>query len=91
MSCTNKTMNVAMRTWILTIALVVLGAFSVRPATAGSDTIAIHSTKILTMDAKNTVVNNGIVLIQDGKITAVGKAADVKVPEGARHIDAGDR
>lgn len=33
-------------------------------------------------------IDGGTVLIQDGKITAVGAAADVTVPEGAQIIDA---
>lgn len=34
------------------------------------------------------VIPNGIILLEDGIILAVGKAKDVPVPEGAEIIDA---
>lgn len=52
---------------------------------AGAETIAITGGRIITMGSAGTI-DGGSVLIQDGKITAVGK--DVSVPAGARRIDA---
>lgn len=76
------------RIWIITTALVMLSALSMQ---APADVVAIHAAKVLTMDSDNTVVNNAVVLIEDGKIAAVGRAGEVEVPDGARVIDAGDR
>ena len=48
-------------------------------------TAVLHGT-ILT--AVNDTISRGTVLIEDGKITAVGPDAQVSVPDGAREIDA---
>jgi imidazolonepropionase-like amidohydrolase len=54
------------------------------PAQAGDETIAVKGATILTV-TKGTI-ENGVILISNGKITAVG--ADVPIPEGAKVIDA---
>ena len=42
--------------------------------------VAVRGETVYTMSGDP--ITDGIVLIRDGKITAVGKAADVKIPEG---------
>ncbi|HEY1994899.1 MAG TPA: amidohydrolase, partial [Edaphobacter sp.] len=54
--------------------------------TPGPGTIAITGGKLLTIT--HGVIENGVVLIEGGKIAAVGKAASVKVPKGATIVDA---
>jgi imidazolonepropionase-like amidohydrolase len=54
--------------------------------TPGPVTIAITGGKLLTIT--HGVIENGVVLIEGGKITAVGTAASVKVPKGATIVDA---
>jgi imidazolonepropionase-like amidohydrolase len=54
--------------------------------TPGAGTIAITGGKLLTIT--HGVIENGVVLIEAGKITAVGTAAAVKVPKGATIVDA---
>jgi imidazolonepropionase-like amidohydrolase len=49
-------------------------------------TIAITGGKLLTIT--HGVIENGVVLIEGGKIAAVGTAASVKVPKGATIVDA---
>jgi imidazolonepropionase-like amidohydrolase len=49
-------------------------------------TIAIAGGKVLTVS--HGVIENGVVLMEGGKITAVGTAAAVKVPKGAKVVDA---
>jgi imidazolonepropionase-like amidohydrolase len=49
-------------------------------------TIAITGGKLLTIT--HGVIENGVVLIEGGKITAVGSATSVKVPKGATVVDA---
>ncbi len=52
--------------------------------------IALTGGRIITMrDAENTqeVIDNGVVLIQDNRIKAVGPAGDVDIPDGAKTID----
>src|SRR5271156_3831312 len=54
--------------------------------TPPAGTIAITGGKLLTIT--HGVIENGVVLIEAGKITAVGTAASVKVPKGATIVDA---
>jgi imidazolonepropionase-like amidohydrolase len=54
--------------------------------TPGPGTIAITGGKLLTIT--HGVIENGVVLIEGGKIAAVGTAASVKVPRGATIVDA---
>src|SRR5271168_773078 len=49
-------------------------------------TIAITGGKVLTVS--HGVIENGVLLIEGGKIAAVGTAASVKVPKGATIVDA---
>lgn len=68
----------------------VLGA---GPAVAGESAAAgtaYRVGKVLTMDARDTVINNAVVLVKDGLIEAVGKAADVEIPAGYKVVDRPD-
>ncbi len=53
---------------------------------AGAQTVAITGGKVFPVSGAPSP--NGTVLIKDGKIVAVGAAADVKVPSEAQRIDA---
>ena len=68
-----------MRTHMLGAALCLTLA-----ATAGAQTIAITGGKVYTVSG--APIENGTVLIRDGKIVGVG--ANVAIPEGAQRIDA---
>lgn len=52
--------------------------------------LAIRAAKIVTMDDSDTVINNGVLLISDGKIKAVGRATEVDIPDGYEVIDHGE-
>jgi len=58
---------------------------------------AIKAGKILTMAPGEEfvvgkgVINNGIILLRDGKIEALGPASNIQIPEGYTLIDASDR
>jgi hypothetical protein len=54
--------------------------------TPASGTIAITGGRLLTIS--HGVIENGVVLIEGGKIAAVGTAALVKVPKGATIVEA---
>jgi imidazolonepropionase-like amidohydrolase len=54
--------------------------------TPAAGTIAITGGKVLTVS--HGTIENGVVLIEGGKISAVGTAASVKVPKGATIVDA---
>jgi imidazolonepropionase-like amidohydrolase len=59
--------------------------FSLRAADA-SKTIVIEGGKLLTVS--HGMIENGVLVMADGKITAVGKAGEVKVPGDAQIVDA---
>ena len=61
------------------------------PGAEGGPGLAIRSSKILTAEWQGrSVVNNGVVLVRDGRIEAVGPASEVQIPEGYTVHDAGD-
>jgi imidazolonepropionase-like amidohydrolase/Tol biopolymer transport system component len=50
-------------------------------------TIALTNARIITVDANNSVIENGTVVVKDNRILAVGKTGEVQVPAGAKVID----
>lgn len=65
----------------LTAASVLFGA---SPAQAQ---VAVKAEKLHTMGPAGTI-DNGVVVVTDGKIAAVGAAADVRIPDGYRVLEA---
>lgn len=55
-----------------------------------ADTTVYRVGKVLTMNADDAVINNAAVVVRDGKIQSVGKASEIKVPDGATVIDMPD-
>lgn len=51
-------------------------------------TIVLKGATIITMNANDEVIENGVIVIEENKITAVGKEGDVKIPRRANVIDA---
>ena len=49
-------------------------------------TIALTGARIITM-AADSVIENGVIVVQNNRITAVGPAANVAIPAGARRVD----
>ena len=50
--------------------------------------IAVKGNTVWTMAADSTPISNGVVLIKDGKIEAVGPASSITIPAGYRVINA---
>lgn len=63
----------------------VAGTFC-KPAFAQEIAIALKGGKLLTIT--HGVIENGVIVMQGGKITAVGPASSSSVPSGAQEIDA---
>lgn len=53
----------------------------------GYNKIAIKNARIITMNG-DQVIDNGSILVQNGRIKIVGKNSDVKIPSDAKIIDA---
>ncbi len=49
--------------------------------------LAILAGKVLTMDAKDRVINNAVILVANGKIEKVGRRRDVPIPIGYKTVD----
>ncbi|MFT5042660.1 MAG: hypothetical protein ACI8TX_003653, partial [Hyphomicrobiaceae bacterium] len=63
-----------------------------KAGTPGGPGLAIQSAKILTCATEGRgVVDNGLLLVRDGKIEAVGRARDLAVPEGYEFVDVGQQ
>ncbi|RMF75020.1 MAG: hypothetical protein D6744_13935, partial [Planctomycetota bacterium] len=61
----------------------IAGDDPIYPRRAGQPAqLAFRVAKVLVMDDANTVINNAVVIVRDGKIAAVGSAKDVEIPEG---------
>jgi len=48
---------------------------------------AIKAAKIITMDDADAIINNGIVLVANGKIVSAGKASEIAIPDDYTVID----
>lgn len=70
------------------VLLLVATAAATEPAPAREDAVhAFRVGKIVTMDPQDRVINNAVLIVRDGKITELGKAADINIPENAAVVD----
>lgn len=57
-------------------------------AAARAETLAVRGAVVHTMVPGAEPIADGVVVVEDGKIAAVGPAAEVAIPEGARVLEA---
>lgn len=79
-----------MRTSSLLLLLVLLVSVTGAETSNAADTIAFRVGKVVTMDNDDRVINNAVVIVEDGKITAIGRSRDLEIPAGAKVIDRGE-
>jgi imidazolonepropionase-like amidohydrolase len=87
--CTSSNLSRSVREFSkLKAALLVLlfAAVSLNASSAQSTPIALKNAKLLTIT--HGVIENGTLIMQGGKITAVGAATSVTIPANAQQIDA---
>ena len=66
------------------------------PGAVGGPPLALHAAKALTCANEKAgsevpeVIFDPVLVIEDGKITAIGKGGDVEIPEGAVEVDLGE-
>jgi imidazolonepropionase-like amidohydrolase len=76
-----------------TAALFIAGSFAPPhqpPGSRGALTpglVAVTNVTVIPMTAPDSVLRNATVLVRDGRIAAVGPAASMRLPRGARRID----
>ncbi|MCY4579076.1 MAG: hypothetical protein OXD31_08505, partial [Chloroflexi bacterium] len=59
--------------------------------TTTGGTLKVHNARfILTVDAERRIVRDGSILVRDGRIAEVGKAADMESTPADRVIDASE-
>jgi imidazolonepropionase-like amidohydrolase len=72
---------------LLSMLLPMTGSWSLEPAMAqGPETTAFINVNIIPMDAER-VLEDHVVIVEDGLITAVGPANKITIPDGAEIID----
>lgn len=49
---------------------------------AGTRPLAFRIAKVVSMDERDTIINNALVLVKDGKIESVAQSAGAKIPDG---------
>lgn len=73
------------RVWILGLALALLGG----AVDAGDDRVVVVKAKRI-VTAAGDPIDDGVIVMKDGRIDAIGPAADVEVPSGARIVEVDD-
>ncbi len=53
--------------------------------------VALTRARILTMDAHDTVIDDGVVLVRGNRIEAIGPRGEVEIPADAERVDLGGR
>ncbi|MEM7261194.1 MAG: amidohydrolase family protein [Planctomycetota bacterium] len=87
----NSTLRIGL---VLTLAFAVFGGTSAEaangPVKVKSGKLAFIVGKVVTMNADDEVINNAVVLVEDHKIVAVGRAKDVEIPDGYHVVERKD-
>jgi len=53
-----------------------------------SGVVAITGARIATMNGDDQVIDNGVIIVRDNRIEAIGAAGDIDIPAGAEQVDA---
>jgi imidazolonepropionase-like amidohydrolase len=84
-------LKVTRLTLTLLLAAPAVCAQDVDPGAVGGKGLAIFSKKVVTCEFRGrATVDNGVVLVKDGKIEAVGARRDTLIPSGYEVLDVGD-
>ena len=76
---------------LLTATILMSAAWSQEAGEPGGPGLAILARKALVCELEGRVaVDNSVILIEDGKIAAVGGRRELDIPEGYEVLDVGD-
>jgi imidazolonepropionase-like amidohydrolase/Tol biopolymer transport system component len=62
-----------------------------RPAAKPTGTLALTGARIITMNARDEVIENGTIIVRDNRIVAIGPTNTVQIPSEARRLDVAGR
>ena len=72
---------------VTSLCLCVVVVSLLAQAAAAQDVSAYRVGKVITMNEKDEVINNAVLIVRDGKVAQIGKASQVTIPEGAAVIE----
>ena len=49
--------------------------------------VAFTNARVITMNSARDVIDNGVVIVEDNRIVALGATGDVSIPDGAAQVD----
>ena len=76
--------SLAFMAWLVVVA-------SAQAVDTDGRPMAFRVGKVVTMNGEDTVLNNAVVLVRNGKIEQFGKRGSVEIPEGYAIVDANDK
>ena len=62
-----------------------------RPAAKPSGVVALTGARIITMNERDEVIDNGTIVLRDNRIVALGAADSVSIPQDAKRLDLAGR
>ena len=76
-----------MRTLFLVLLLGLVPFLGMTDPVSAADSMVFRVGKVVTMDQEDRVINNAVVVVEDGKIAVIGRARDIEIPAGATVVE----
>ena len=76
-----------MRTLFLVLLLGLVPFLGMTDPVSAADSLVFRVGKVVTMDQEDRVINNAVVVVEDGKIAVIGRARDIEIPAGATVVE----
>ena len=76
-----------MRTLFLVLLLGLVPLLGMTDPVSAADSMVFRVGKVVTMDQEDRVINNAVVVVEDGKIAVIGRARDIEIPAGATVVE----
>jgi len=76
-----------MRTLFLVLLLGLVPFLGMTDPVSAADSLVFRVGKVVTMDQEDRVINNAVVVVEDGKIAVIGRARDIEIPAGSTVVE----
>jgi len=76
-----------MRTLFLVLLLGLVPLLGMTDPVSAADSLVFRVGKVVTMDQEDRVINNAVVVVEDGKIAVIGRARDIEIPAGSTVVE----